>query len=724
MNTHTKRIFSFGPYLLDPEEHMLLRDGVAIALKPRVFDLLVIFVENSGRLLTKEDLIGRLWPQVAVEDHNLAVAVHELRKALGDKSPSGQQYIETVPRIGYRFGVAVELTEVTRAPAIKTNHHADASVAHDEAKKHPKSWYRNYKPAILTLSVIAGVVVLIVIWQKLSSKHVGSRPFQNTHITRLTNTGNIKDADISPDGKYVAYILMNSDKSSLHIREMSTQKDLELLPPSNSTGGYMGITFSPKDNLLYFLQWEKQDDDAELRSVPVTGGDSHKVLSNLSSPVSFSPDGEKFVFMRRYKDPRRAVLITANRDGTNEQQIAVRQSPNFISNTSPAWSPDGKIIACIAGGPDKGEFFDVVGIRVSDGAEQLISTRALKRVVSIGWLPDTSGLIVSALDEKTSRVHQLWHLPYPGGQAQQITNDLNEYQHVTVTHDSRTIVTVQGEWFFDIGVKHITDDGPGVQLSGGRFDGRDGVSWTPDGKIIYVSELGDGQSISLMNADGSDRRVITNGGLMRSPSTCPDNRTLIFTPQSEGVPHVWKMTLDGGNRQQLTNGSGEQWPKCSPGGKFVVYFARDEAGQPTVWKLSLERGVTERLTNLVTRTPAVSPDGNRVAFLYQQDSRWRVGIFLLENGKLMQSFEMPSNIDPNWVIPMKWAADGKSLLYVDHPTDNVSNIWILPLDGGEPRQLTRFQERRIYSFDVSPLDSRLVFARGNEVRDVVVISEK
>src|SRR5690242_14095539 len=99
MSSATNRIFSFGPYYLDPEEHTLLRDGVPISLKPKVFDLLLVFLNSPGRLLTKDELFRQLWPQVAVEDHNLAVAVHELRKALGDAS----QYIATVPRLGYRF---------------------------------------------------------------------------------------------------------------------------------------------------------------------------------------------------------------------------------------------------------------------------------------------------------------------------------------------------------------------------------------------------------------------------------------------------------------------------------------------------------------------------------------------------------------------------------------------------------------------------------------------
>src|SRR6266850_1265640 len=97
--------FEFGEFRLDPSERLLLREGVPISVTPKVFDTLLALVENSGHMLEKEELMRRVWPDVVVEEANLAVNVSVLRKILGESR--GQQYIETVPKHGYRFAASV-----------------------------------------------------------------------------------------------------------------------------------------------------------------------------------------------------------------------------------------------------------------------------------------------------------------------------------------------------------------------------------------------------------------------------------------------------------------------------------------------------------------------------------------------------------------------------------------------------------------------------------------
>ena len=101
-----KHLYEFGPFRLDPAERSLLRDGKAVPLTPKAFELLVLLVENRGHLLKKDELIERVWPNTFVEEANLAQNVSALRKALDDKN-GGAQYIETVPKGGYRFTAAV-----------------------------------------------------------------------------------------------------------------------------------------------------------------------------------------------------------------------------------------------------------------------------------------------------------------------------------------------------------------------------------------------------------------------------------------------------------------------------------------------------------------------------------------------------------------------------------------------------------------------------------------
>src|SRR5947209_8902919 len=112
MSNKTRRLYEFGPFRLDTAERTLFSGERPVTLTPKVFDLLVLMLENPGRLLEKENLLKTLWPETFVEEANLSVNVSTLRKALGE-SPVEVRYIETVPKRGYRF--VADVKEITTA---------------------------------------------------------------------------------------------------------------------------------------------------------------------------------------------------------------------------------------------------------------------------------------------------------------------------------------------------------------------------------------------------------------------------------------------------------------------------------------------------------------------------------------------------------------------------------------------------------------------------------
>src|SRR5215469_3767466 len=112
MMSQTNSQYEFGSFKVDPAERSLTRDGAAVRLPPKVFDTLMVLVENRGRLVAKDELITRIWPDTFIEEATLARNISDLRKALGQAAD--QKYIETVPKHGYRFVAAVrELSPVT-----------------------------------------------------------------------------------------------------------------------------------------------------------------------------------------------------------------------------------------------------------------------------------------------------------------------------------------------------------------------------------------------------------------------------------------------------------------------------------------------------------------------------------------------------------------------------------------------------------------------------------
>jgi len=116
-DTSARSAYRFGPFQLDSRERRLSRGCDVIPLRLKVFDTLRVLVENAGRLVTKQELLDTIWPETTVEENNLNHNVSVLRKALGEKA-TGQQYIETVPRVGYRFAAEVEPAEPRAGAAV------------------------------------------------------------------------------------------------------------------------------------------------------------------------------------------------------------------------------------------------------------------------------------------------------------------------------------------------------------------------------------------------------------------------------------------------------------------------------------------------------------------------------------------------------------------------------------------------------------------------------
>lgn len=122
--------YHFGPFHLDARERRLSRGGEVIPLRLKVFDTLLVLVENAGRLVTKQELLDQVWPETTVEENNLNHNVSVLRKALGERA-TGQQYIETVPRVGYRFAAPVD--SIANAPRASSSS-APAAKARQEIR--------------------------------------------------------------------------------------------------------------------------------------------------------------------------------------------------------------------------------------------------------------------------------------------------------------------------------------------------------------------------------------------------------------------------------------------------------------------------------------------------------------------------------------------------------------------------------------------------------------
>ncbi|MDQ4121383.1 MAG: protein kinase [Acidobacteriota bacterium] len=575
---------------------------------------------------------------------------------------------------------------------------------------------RNKTAAILalTLFVIVLAGVGYGIYRLIAKQDKPALSFQSAKITRLTTTGKASGVGISPDGKYVVHVQIEGGQQSLWMRQVATQSNVQIVAPAPVFYAD-SMTFSPDGNYVYYNITSQDYPQRALFQVPTLGGTPKKLLENInSSPITFSPDGKQFAFVRNAPGKESALMI-ANADGTNEQKlVTVKNPPEAI--LSSAWSPDGKRIAYVAGNFDSNNQ-TIFETQVADGSTKPLTAQRWLRVSRLAWLADGSGLLMLATPGQ-SFVYQIWHLSYPEGEARQLTNDLNDYRGMSLAADSNTLSVVQSETQASIWIMTAGDVSRARPVTSGSGKADNSPAWTPDGRIVYHSNASGNNDIWITNADGGNPKQLTaNARVNQAPAVSPDGRYIVFHSDRAGVPHLWRMKLDGSDQQQLTNGaSGEQNAQFSPDGRWIVY--RTIFGRATVWKIPADGGEPVQLTDKISRLPTISPDGKLVAYLFRPDDNapWRVAVVQVDGGEPLKTFD----VSPATPL-LRWTPDGRAVAYIDSK-NGVSNIFAQPLDGGAPKQLTDFKADSIFSFAFSPDGKQLALSRGTVNNDVVLIS--
>lgn len=565
--------------------------------------------------------------------------------------------------------------------------------------------------ACLLLGIV-GIAYGIYIWTAKEDKPELS--FQNAKFTRLTTTGKASGVAISPDGKYVVHVQDDGGQQSLWTRQVATQSNVQIVAPAAVQ--YNGLSFSPDGNFIYYRAFSQEFSQGALFQLSTLGGTPKKLLENLSgSPVTFSPDGKQFAFMRQALGVESALMI-ANEDGTGERKLLSYKNPPGAMGF-PAWSPDGKRIAYVLSNLESNDQ-TVFEAQVADGSTKPLTTQRWLRVSRLTWLADGSGLLMLATPGH-SFVFQIWKLSYPTGEAGRLTNDLNTYPEISLAAGSGALAVVESETNASIWIAPTGDAAGARPVTSGSGKADMLPDWTPDGRIVYNSNAAGNHDIWITGADGgSPKQLTSNARINQGPAVSPDGRIIVFLSDRSGTPHLWRMNIDGGDPQQLTYGAtGEQNPHFSPDGRWLVY--RTSSGNTTVWKIPAEGGEPVQLSEKFSTSPKISPDGKFVAYFVRDDNApWRLAIASLEGGEVLKTFDLAT---PSGAPFLRWTPDGRAVAYIK-TRDFVSNIFAQSLDGGEPKQLTDFKADRIFSFDYSRDGKQLALSRGTISNDVVLIS--
>ncbi len=592
---------------------------------------------------------------------------------------------------------------------------SSAGVIFGEIKRHK----RGFVFALVGLVILA--VAAIFVWNKFINRPV-AEPFRTMSITRLTTGGRIGDAtikgyaSISPDGRYVVFKTTEPGKESLWVRQVSTGSLVKIVPDLGGKIG--GTTFSRDGEFIYYSLFDNPL--GTLFQVPVLGGTPRRIMAGVTSPVTFSPDGKQLAFVR--PSTTESDLLVADVDGTGERKIATRRLPAFFAyGGGPAWSPDGKTIACGAGSYSDNSA-TIVSIPAAGGAEIPLATQNWVSVSRVLWLGDGSGLIVAAVPGLVSTGTQLWYVSYPAGAVRRVTNDLNAYgtSSLGLTNDSKTLVTVQADKSAQLWVV-TSDSGDARQITNGKYDG-DSIVWSARGPILYTAPSGEQSDVWSVNPNGGENRQVTSDAYSEGLGcVSPDGGYAVFSSNRSGNFNIWKLDLASGEQTQLTQGNEvDSQPQCTADGKWLVFKSLRQ-GKFGFWKLALDGGVPEQLSDKSANWAAISPDSKYVALRYFDDraNANKIAIIPFAGGEPAKTLEVPGTYRD---VGLGWTADSQAIIYAE-TRDNADNIWSVPLAGGSARKLSSFTSGLIFAFAVSPDGKQIALSRGNQIDDVILLKD-
>ena len=653
MNT---TVYLFDEFRLEAENLLLLKDSEVVALAPKAVEVLKTLIEAGGKLVTKQQILDKFWADTFVEESNLPQHVSALRKALGEDK-NGRKFIETILRRGYRFVAEVKnlndgaaeivVSERTQTriseeveietgepPPLQPENIVSAKSSLPPVRTERKNRRRARLAGLFVVAVLAAIGFGVY-------KYLNPAPrrFAAKNFVRLTSSGRIIAAVISPDGKFVAYTQEELDRrQSLRLRHLGSESGAIIAAPA--VADYRGLAIAPDGNALYYLTA-----DGSLFQIPTFGGAAKKIAAELhtftsgTNQIGVSPDGKQIAFVRR--------------------------------------------IACfvITAGMQNALIF-----HLADGTFSRMLPQNIVYMGDMAWLPDSKGLLMSGLS--------LDLFSEPKFNRNVIADEGEDrYSSASLTADGKFLSIVKNTTTANVWTMPSGDVSRLRQFTTGTptFQGLDFIGFMPDGKILHSSTGTDNTTYAATDANGSEQLIKDAG----SGSLSPVGRDFAYQKyfrDSTPVGLFLTNLRDGGERR-LTTGV-DTYMTFPPDGKTIFYIHYGE--HIGLWKISVEGGDAREVMAIDALCPTVSPDGKTIALVLRRPGQPpKIALVPAAGGVVSKIFEVEIiRTAPNVnKYALLWTADGRGVYFLA-AADGGANIWRQPVDGSAPPSAGyRFQRR-------------------------------
>jgi Tol biopolymer transport system component/DNA-binding winged helix-turn-helix (wHTH) protein len=600
----------FDQFEVDLSSGVLQRSGVRVPVQAQPLQVLRLLLQADGKVVTREELRKVLWPEDTFVDFELGVntAVKKLRQALADPADR-PKFIETLPKVGYRFLVPVEWVpedgyksttpkvgdsaasrEIAVVPAPQGQGQVDRAVKLDGRASSNKKW------VWLAMCVAAAVLLCWALWRT-----VGGRTDEASAaievVPLVSMSGEQGPPAVSPDGSEVAFRYGDGQHAAIYIALVGGEKPLQL----TDYGFNDDPTWSPDGREIAFNHFDDKQANKSIYVVPALGGLERR-LSTISSPkwghcnkMSWSPDAKSIIVTEALADGARARLALLSLSDLTVRPLTAPVNQQF--DCDPTFSPDGTKIAFVRG--SMGAFVgDLFVLKLAGGEPKRLTFDNSGGDAT--WTQDGKDILFSSPSQGT---RSLWRISATGGKSWRVLGAGDYAWAPSMSRKGNQLAYWVAKHWDGVWQLNLKDErhaaGPPVRiLSANGFSWR--PNFSPDGKkVVFESDRMGYSDIWVCDRDGTNCNQLTAlRGQAGTARWSPDGRYIAFEAMVNSFYEVYVVEAAGGIPRVISTFSdgNNGAPNWSRDGQYIYFYSAHENGPYQLWKVALKGGPPVRVT--------------------------------------------------------------------------------------------------------------------------------
>jgi len=628
------QIVRFGVFEADLQTGELRKNGLKVPLQGQPFQVFAILLQRSGKLVTREELRLKVWPEDTFVDfdHGLNTAITKIRTALGDQADN-PRFVETMPRRGYRF--IGEIREPSSPPPSPTT----ARVRFTRLTA---------RGSLLGLGA-AFLVLLSAIGIWRFSRNRAERLLPALEVVPLVAMeGKVGWPAFSPDGNQVAFLHMGGPKTAgIYTTLIDGEKPLRL---TDNPDDY-GPTWSPDSRQIAFVRVSKEG--LNIYVVPALGGTEHKLHTAANLKLNWSPDGKVLAFSEGNADLSHSWIALLSLADLTTRPLT--SPPVDKVDSQPAFSPDGSTVAFVRTA-DPGGLSDLFVISAKGGEPRQI-TFDNGMMYGLAWTKDGHDIVFSST---RGGLPSLWRISASGGTPIPVQGVGTPAYVPSVSPKGDRLAYAKYSYSDNIWRLDLKDEksaqGPPVRVTSTRS----GLNWrpnfSPDGKKIALESDRLGYSdIWYCDSDGSNCAQLTSlRGFAGTARVSPDGLHIAFEFRRREHEEIYVVEVPGGRPRLVPTfpGAEDGAPNWSRDGQWI-YFYSDHEGRPfQLWKVPFKGGPPVRVTKNGGIYALESDDGRFLYYSkYTQPGIWKMPV---DGGEEVRVLDQPASEKFfNWALTRK-----------------------------------------------------------------------